>query len=97
MEKNDFKAKIGSRFTVILDDGKKVDMELKEILDLKKPEGAPPEIRQEPFMLIFVGPNDIHLPDNTYTFSIEGIGEKPIFISAHKKGDAGIHYDAVFN
>ena len=97
MEKEDFKAKIGSKFTAILDNDEKVDLKLTEVVDLKKSEGAPPELRAEPFMLIFVGPGDAHLSDNTYTFSIDGGDGAPIFISAHKKDDAGIHYDAVFN
>lgn len=98
MEKKDFEEKIGKAFSVSFE-GDIVKLTLKKVEPLKKAEGAEhvKNLRQDPFSLVFVGPEDVHLPDNTYTMSADGWEDKQIFISAFKQEkDAGLFYDAVF-
>ncbi len=105
MEKKDFKDKLGKKFTLKLSEQQSVELELSSVESLEKPKGTPdqlpgenvPQPRTEPFSLVFIGPNDHHLPDNTYTMGVEGGEEQQIFISAFKEDDKGIHYDSVFN
>ena len=54
-------------------------------------------LREEPFSLIFVGPEDAYLSDNTYDMAVKGGEKEAIFISAFKsEKEKGIFYDAVF-
>ncbi len=105
MEKEDFDGKIGETFAVLLEEDqrtplKSLDLKLQAVDPLKKKEGADhvPNLRKTPFSLIFVGPEESHLPDDSYKMSVKGWEDQIIFISAFKleKGK-GIFYDAVFN
>lgn len=95
MEKNDFERSIGKAFTLKAG-GEEISLKLVCVDPLKKVEGFE-DARDEPFSLVFAGPEDRHLPDDSYEMSVEGHGEKLIFISAHKKDDQHIYYDSVFN
>ncbi len=103
MEKKDFEEKIGKIFSVKLSGGLAADLKLKSVDSLKKAEGIPElegglKLREAPFSLVFTGSDEQHLPDNTYTMSIEDWENQLIFISAFKDdGDGNIHYDSVFN
>lgn len=96
MEKKDFEGKIGKTFKFKLGKNQTVEMKLTAVDPLKKVEGVP-DVRQEPFSLVFVGSEEEHLPDNTYTMAVEGWKDQSIFISAYKQDEKGIHYDSVFN
>ncbi len=96
MEKKDFEGKVGSVFKAKTHSNETVELRLKSIDPLKRVEGVP-NARKEPFSLVFVGPKDQHLQDNSYQFTVEGWEDKTIFISAFKEDIEGIHYDAVFN
>ncbi len=95
MEKKEFEAAIGKAFTVTVG-GKEIPLNLVSVDPLKKTEGFE-DAREEPFSLVFTGPEELHLQDDSYEMSIEGHGEKVIFISAHKKDHQHIYYDSVFN
>ncbi len=95
MEKKDFEAKLGKTFTARLFDGKTQDLELISVEPLNKAQGVD-NAREEPFSLIFLGPDSNVLPDNSYPMSIDKQDEQSIFISAHKQDQRGVHYDAVF-
>lgn len=102
MEKKDFEGKIGTEFSVKLNAKVTLKLKLTEVSALKKVEGVPkmkgfPAPREEPFSLVFVGPEDDLLADRCYSFSAEGCKDQEIFISAFQHDDQGIHYDAVFN
>jgi len=102
MEKKDFEGKIGKTFSVKLAGGSTADLKLKSVDPLKKAEGVPElegfKPREAPFSLVFTGSDEKHLPDNTYTMSVEDWEDQQIFISAFKDDEAGnIHYDSVFN
>ena len=95
MEKKEFEAAIGKAFTVKAGENE-IALKLVSVDPLKKVEGID-NAREEPFSLVFTGPEDSHLSDDSYEMAIEGHGEKIIFISAHKKDDKHIFYDSVFN
>ena len=95
MEKKDFEAVIGKRFTV-KSGSEVVELSLVSVDPLKRIEGLE-NVREEPFSLVFKGPGDAHLEDNSYEMSVEGGRDKVIFISAHRKDNQHIYYDAVFN
>jgi len=105
MEKKEFEGKIGATFSVLLEEDQRtplkgLDLKLDTVDPLKKIEGADhvANLREEPFSLVFVGPEEHHLPDDSYTMSIEGWENQIIFISAFKQEKGkGIFYDAVFN
>ncbi|MBU0969735.1 MAG: hypothetical protein KKC20_03770 [Proteobacteria bacterium] len=97
MEKNDFEARIGKAFTVTHSDGESVELKLLAVEPGVPVQGIP-DTRQEPFSLVFLGPEDCHLPDNSYHFSSDdGFDNALIFISAFKSETGkGIYYDSVF-
>jgi hypothetical protein len=102
MEKKDFEGKIGTEFSVQAGAKEPLKLKLVEVSALKKVEGVPkieghPAPREEPFSLVFIGPEDYPLADHCYNFSAEGCKDQTIFISAFQHDDQGIHYDAVFN
>ena len=98
MEKNDFEARIGKAFTVTHYEGESVELELLAVEPGVPVQGIP-NIRQEPFSLVLLGPEDCHLPDNSYHFSRDdGFEDSLIFISAFKsEAGKGIYYDSVFS
>ena len=95
MEKKDFESSIGKAFTLKAG-AEEIALKLVSVDPLKKVEGFE-DARDEPFSLVFAGPEDRHLPDDSYEMSVEGHEKKLIFISAHKKDDQHIYYDSVFN
>lgn len=103
MEKKDFEGKIGKTFLIKLAGGLTAELKLKSVDPLKKAEGVPEleggfKPRELPFSLVFTGLDEQHLPDNTYTMSVEDWEDQLIFISAFKDdGEGNIHYDSVFN
>lgn len=102
MEKTDFESKIGKAFTVQLAGEKRVELTLVSVDPLKKIEGVPEmegglKAREQPFSLVFSGPEEWHLSDNSYIMKTEGWEDQQIFISAFKSdGKGNIHYDSVF-
>jgi len=97
MEKKDFEKKIGELFSVKLIENSTVDLELIKVEPLKRHDNVPYG-RNEPFSLIFLGPETHHLPDDTYAMTTKGWEEKLIFVSAFKlEPGKGIFYDSVFN
>lgn len=96
MEKKDFESKLDQTFTARLGDGKTVELKLEAVNPLRKLEGFD-KARKEPFSLIFSGPASLHLPDNSYKLSLEGVEDQLISISAFKQAGDSIYYDSVFN
>jgi len=102
MEKSAFEGKIGKVFTVQVNGGNTVELTLSSVDPIKKIKGIPEtkngvKSREQPFCLVFKGPKEHLLPDNTYTMTTEGWEGQMIFISAFKDdGEGMIHYDSVF-
>ena len=51
----------------------------------------------ERFSLYFQGPPDMMLPQGTYTFDHEGMGELALFIVPIGRDEDGFRYEVVFN
>jgi hypothetical protein len=96
MEKKDFESKLGEVFKAKLEDGQIVELKLTAV-DPRKKNDDFNTAREEPFSLVFVGPKESFLPDNSYLMSVEGFEEKNIFISAFKQEEEVIYYDSTFN
>lgn len=102
MEKKDFEEKTGKTFLVELDENHTVELKLIAVDPLKPKQGIPDlkggiKIRKEPFSLVFLGPGDQRLADNSYTMSVDGWDDQLIFISGFQEDKEGIRYDSVFN
>ncbi len=61
-----------------------------------RPETAP-QLRREPFSLVFVGPQDAPLAQHTYTFEHPALGGIEIFIVPITPSAEGRLYEAIFN
>ena len=91
----DFSGHVGTSFGVALEEGAAAQQEL-ELTSSQKLREAPTGFPREPFSLIFEGPSDRLLEQNTYWLSHPHMGEFGIFIvPIAQKGDR-IRYEAVF-
>ncbi len=96
MNKKEFESKLGEIFEIKLENEQTIELKLTTVDSLNKAE-SPHNLRKDPFSLVFIGPKEIRLPDNSYWMSVEGHDKQLIFISGFKKDNEGIHYDSIFN
>jgi len=74
------------------EDAPSLDLELIEVTD-KTPEG----FEGEQFSLVFKGPPDTPLYQQTYTLAHDEMGELALFLVPVGKEDDGMLYEAFFN
>ncbi|HSV28691.1 MAG TPA: hypothetical protein VLL76_04005 [Candidatus Omnitrophota bacterium] len=90
----------GAEFTVTAF-GNEYTFTLADAQALPAPKVVPAGCRAEPFTLKFKGPEDVHLPQGTYTVSNAQCGTAEIFlvpVTEMPGGDAStVVYQAVFN
>jgi hypothetical protein len=90
---------VGETFTVRLSDEHGLALTLDSVNALPRgarPEAAP-QLRHEPFELVFAGPHDAPLAQRTYTFEHPALGAIDIFIVPITPSDEGRLYEAIFN
>ncbi len=91
MGKKDFERKLDEVFNFKLSDQKSV------AVDPRIKVNGVDNIRKEPFSLVFIGSNELHLTENSYWISVEGYPKQIIFMSVFKRDIEEIHYDSIFN
>ncbi|HEX2987613.1 MAG TPA: hypothetical protein VHS06_05525 [Chloroflexota bacterium] len=97
-----FAEQLGSRFRVGLDETKVVELELVEAIELSPSsavsgDAGAPKSRGESFSLRFLGSRQQFIPQGTYPFGHDEMGDFPMFITPVESTPAGIKYEAVFN
>jgi hypothetical protein len=80
---------VGSAFTT-----EGVSLELSEVKAFKH---RREDAVREPFSLLFRGLQGLRLPQGTYRFECEGLGEMEIFITQVADGAKGAEFEAVFS
>ena len=94
-----FEDKVDNTFTVNLGEST-LDLQLVEATQIKPVPtgpGVPEGLRDNPFTLLFRGPETEFLPQRLYDFNHETLGEFTMFITATGKDEKGIYYEAVVN
>lgn len=85
-----FNQQLHTKFQALLDDGKKVPLELEEVEEQDSP-------RTELFFVRFRGPGAPRLIQKAYRMEHAKLGEISLFITAIGANENGIEYEAVFH
>lgn len=87
--------------TFVLDsDGTPLDLiliEAKQIKGTPKGPGVPDIVRDEPFALLFRGPNDAPLTQRIYSMKHDVLGEFALFLVPIDKDENGMVYESIYN
>ena len=86
-----FAESLNTKFRLRGETPQPVELELVEFNE------GPPSPRQEEFALLFRGPQNIFLPQATYQFSHDTLGELEMFLVPVGRDQQGFQYEAVFN
>jgi hypothetical protein len=91
LKKTDFDPHLNSKFEITSKLSGKIEVELVQIDEKNTDE-------TEVFSLLFKGPKDLVLPQDTHTVKHEKMGEFSIFLGPviHHEQD-GVYYEAIFN
>jgi hypothetical protein len=97
-----FAGQVGSLFRVGPGQKKVVELELVEATELSPSPASSGDAdastrRRESFSLLFLGPREQFIPQGTYPFGHDVMGEFPMFITPIESIPSGIRYEAVFN
>ncbi len=90
---------VGERFRIVLDQENTLEAELIEAKALKSnaTEEDPDYIRRDPFSLLFRGPKDFYLPQQTYRLEHPTVGTVELFLVPIQPDRHGSQFEAVFN
>ncbi len=89
-----FASLVGKPFRVHLNDADSVEVELVEALALPI---RPRSRREQPFSLVFRGPKDRLLLQQTYAVDQESLGKFELFLVPIQPDAEGFRYEAIFN
>jgi hypothetical protein len=92
-----FSEHVGSTFRIQLEDGGSVDLDLNEATRLGSQSDSGSTATRDPFSLVFKGPKDAELPQQTYDVDHGVIGSFALFLVPIGADDTGTFYEAVFN
>ena len=99
LKRETFSDKIDQTF--VLDSGEeKVDLKLTQLTELdaiEKVPGAPEDLREEPFTLLFRGEGESILPQQLYSIHHESLGDFTLFITPVGADPEGVYYESVVN
>jgi hypothetical protein len=87
-----FAACLNQNFEIVFPDGT-----LAVKLSEARPLGTPPESIREPFVLTFVAPAQLRLPQGIYKLSHAQLGEMEIFLVQIAVDQTSSTFEAVFN
>ena len=89
-----FSELVGSPFSLRLDDGSALELEL---VDATPAPSHPGEARERaPFSIVFRGPTEPVLPQRIYPLENETLGAFELFIVPVGPDESGMQYEAVF-
>jgi hypothetical protein len=92
-----FSEAVQSQFEVQTRSGTHVVMELSSVTPGNVARGGPDGSRFESFSLLFHGPHDPALPQGTYAFHHERLGNLDLFMVPIAKGKSGVDYQVIIN
>ena len=96
--RNEFSPYIGENFQLTTQENAIVDLKLTEVTDRSaRVNTADKGKRQECFSMIFQGTGNAQLPQSTYTFKHNKMGQFDLFIVPVGRNQAGVEYEAVIN
>ena len=91
----DFEKCLNTNFRVELTSPHPIDVKLIAVTPRKS--GPSEQAGMERFSVVFAGPNDVFLPQNTYRLTHPEMGEFEVFLVAIKQEAEGFRYEAVYN
>jgi hypothetical protein len=91
LEHDVFSRHLNTNFRISLGESNTVEVDLDTVNELQL---SP---RQERFAIIFRGPKEPFLPQGSYRFEHDEMGEFILFIVPLRQDDNGTFYEAVFN
>ncbi len=95
-----FSPLVNTKFRLLLDETRVVEMELTEAVSIRGPHNSVPNkngMVQDVFSLVFHGPEDRLLPQRSYTFEHDKIGRFDLFVVPVEKAPGAIRYQVIFN
>lgn len=90
-----FAQHLKTKFRVVHDGERQIELELDEVEGYRGGKNEPPGM--ERFSLIFYGPPDIRIEQQTCRLAHEQMGEFYIFLVPIGRDERGHRYEAVFN
>jgi hypothetical protein len=95
LTEKEFSQHVNTNYRVNVAEAAPIELEL---LEVKPHVSAPIEPDgMERFQIYFRGPANIFLPQGTYSFSHERMGDFDLFLVPVAKEESGFRYEAVFN
>jgi hypothetical protein len=91
LEHEIFSKYLNTNFRISLGDSNTVEAKLTKVSDLLV------SSEQQRFAIVFRGPKEPFLPQASYRFEHDEMGEFMLFIVPIRQDDQGIFYEAVFN
>ena len=86
-----FADQIDTKFTLVLEGFDPIELKLSRVSDLIESNGA------EGFSIVFKGPGEFVLRQNTYRLEHDAMGAFEILLVPIGKDEQGVDYEAVFN
>jgi hypothetical protein len=83
-----FEPYVGQSFWLVVDDGRRLEMELIEAAGVGD---------ARPFSIVFRGPGQPRLEQRIYRFEHDRVGSFELFIVPIGMDERGVRYEAVFN
>lgn len=95
---SDFTSLVGTVFTIVFPDGTfELTLGAVEPHGARAPRPDVPELRTEPFSLVFLGPPRPVLPQRMWDLSHPVLGTQAIFLVPIGPAEGRMRYEAVFN
>jgi len=91
----DFEKHVNTNFRIELESPQPV--ELKLIAVMPRVSGPTEQAGMERFSVVFSGPADVFLPQQTYRMAHPEMGEFEVFLAAIAREADGFRYEAVYN
>lgn len=88
-----FEPRLNERFPLAVDSGEPIELEL---IAVETKGSAAPEGMRQAFSLVFRGPKELDLPQQTFALSNETLGSLVLFLVPVGADDMGMLYEAVF-
>ena len=98
LTEEEFSKHVNTKFRLKLDttnSARQIELELAEVKGYAKK--AEEHSGMERFSAFFDGPDDLQLPQGTYSASHDQMGEFEIFLVPIARDERGFRYEAVFN
>ena len=95
---NDFTPLVGTVFTITFTDGTlELTLGAVEPQGTRAPRADAPDLRTEPFSLVFLGPLSPVLPQRAWDLAHPALGTHGIFLVPLGPAEGRMRYEAVFN